>query len=117
MVLRDRIVRIAKVSLEVCEQLIIQAKLSLQRAIRYPPAAAQQGDHLIEHRIKVHYRPSTRASADSASGSHKVIAMERYNSMAVESSARACSRWPVNAYRVPRPRWQWACSGRMPSSS
>src|SRR5881397_3757278 len=28
--------------------------------------------------------------------------------MATDSSARACSRCPVLAYRVPRPRWQQA---------
>src|SRR6266511_2492287 len=83
MILLDRIVRIAKFSPEVCEQLIIQGKLPLQRAIGHPPTAAQQGDHLIEHRIKVHHRPSTRASAASARASQKVIAMARYNSRAV----------------------------------
>ena len=35
--------------------------------------------------------------------------MARYSAMAADSAARACSRWPVVAYRVPRPRWQWAC--------
>ncbi len=29
--------------------------------------------------------------------------------MAVDNSVRACARWPVAAYSVPRPRWQWAC--------
>jgi hypothetical protein len=36
-------------------------------------------------------RPSTCASAVSAGCSQKVISMARYSSMAVESSARACS--------------------------
>ena len=52
-VLRDRKVRIAQFSREVCEQFIVQGKLSLQGAIGHPPAAAQQGDHLIEHRAYV----------------------------------------------------------------
>src|SRR5215475_6143660 len=60
---------------------------------------------------------STCASATSACGSQNVISMARYISIAVDSSARAGSRWPVLAYSVPRPRWQWAWSGRMPSSS
>jgi type I restriction enzyme R subunit len=32
-------------------------------------------DHLIEHRIKVHHRPSTCASAASAWGSQKVMSI------------------------------------------
>ena len=32
--------------------------------------------------------------------------MARYISRAVVSAACACSRWPVVAYSVPRPRWQ-----------
>ena len=47
--------RIAQFSPEVCEQLIIHGKLPLQRAIGHPPAAAQQSDHLIEHRIELHH--------------------------------------------------------------
>jgi hypothetical protein len=35
------------------------------------------------------------ASAASAWGSHKVIAMARYSSVAVDSAARACCCWPV----------------------
>jgi len=40
---------------------------------------------------------ATCASAASAWGSHKVIAMARYISIAVDSSARAFWRWPVVA--------------------
>ena len=54
---------------------------------------------------------STCASAASVSGSQKVISISRYISIAVDSAVRACSRWPVAAYSVPRPRWQCACSG------
>src|SRR5215211_4295471 len=97
MILLDRIVRIAQFSREVCEQLIIQGKLSLQRPIGYPPAAAQQGDHLIEHRIEIHHRPSTCASAASAWGSQNVMSMARYHSMAVDNSGCACSRQPIFA--------------------
>ena len=45
-----------------------------------------------------------RANAASASGSQKVMSMARYSAMAVERAVRACSRWPVVAYRVPSPR-------------
>jgi hypothetical protein len=41
--------------------------------------------------LVVHHRPSTCSSAASAWGSQKVISMARYSSMAVDSSARACS--------------------------
>ena len=37
----------------------------------------------------VHHCPSTCASAASAWGSQKVISMDRYNSMAADSSVRA----------------------------
>lgn len=47
-----------------------------------------------------------RASAASAWGSQNVISLARYNSVAVDSAARACCRWPVLVYRVPRPRWR-----------
>src|SRR5215813_11326373 len=47
---------------------------------------------------------STCASAASAWGSQKVMSMARYSAMAADNSAQACSRWPVVAYRAPRPR-------------
>ena len=54
------------------------------------------------------YYPSTWASATSVWGSQNVIDISRYIFIAVDSSARACSRWPVVAYNVPKLRWQWA---------
>jgi hypothetical protein len=63
------------------------------------------------------YYPSTYASAASARGSQNVISIARYNSMATDSSARACSGRPNCVYRMPRPQWQWAWSGRIPSAS
>ncbi len=71
-----------------------RCELALQRPIGHPPSLLEQLDDLVEHRIKVHHRPSTCASAASAWGSQKVMSMARYSSMAVDSSARACSRWP-----------------------
>jgi hypothetical protein len=41
MILLDRMVRMAQLKREVCEQLIVRGKLSLQRVIRHPSAAAQ----------------------------------------------------------------------------
>jgi len=61
--------------------------------------------------------PSTCASVASVRGSQNVIAMARYSAMAAASFVRACSQRPVVVYRVPRPAWQWAIRGRMPSSS
>src|SRR5215510_65177 len=63
-----------------------------------------------------HYA-TTWASAASVWGSQNVISIDWYISMAVDNSVRASSRWPVAAYRVPRPWWQWAWRWRMPSSS
>src|SRR4029450_8310878 len=106
MIFLNRIVSIAKFSLEVCEQLIIQGKLSLQRSIGHPSSAADEVDHLIEHRVEVHYHPSTCASAASACGSQNVISMARYRSMAAAMAVRACSARPVWPYSRPRSRWQ-----------
>jgi hypothetical protein len=72
-----------------------------------------QRSRMVLHRG---HRASVCASAVSAWGSQKVIAMVRYSSMAVESSRRACSCWPSVPYNIPGPRWQWAWRGRMPSS-
>src|SRR5207237_5088848 len=49
--------------------------------------------------------PSTCASTASAWSSQKVISIDWYIAIAVANAARACSRWPVMAYSVPRPRW------------
>ena len=87
---------------------VIQVKLSLERPVGDPSTALQQLDDLVDHRKEVHHRPSTCASAASASGSQRVIAIDWYNAMAAANPVRASSRWPVAAYRVPRPRWQWA---------
>ena len=37
--------------------------------------------------------------------------MARYNSIAADRAARACSPRPIWQYSRPRPRWQWAASG------
>src|SRR5262245_47851848 len=103
--------------LQVGEIVVLQTKLALKGPIGHATVPAEELDDLFQHRIKVHHRPSICASAASAWGSQKVMSMLRYSSMAVDSSARACSRGPIVAYKVPRPRWQCAWSGRMPSSS
>jgi hypothetical protein len=41
--------------------------------------ALEERDDLIKHDIKVHHRPSTCASAASAWGGQKVVAMVRYH--------------------------------------
>ena len=53
------------------------------------------GTRRCQNRIRVHYCPSTCASAASVWGSQKVMSMARYISMAVDRAARACSRRPV----------------------
>ena len=40
--------------LEVRKGFVIELELPLERAIGYPPPLAQEGDHLIHHRHKVH---------------------------------------------------------------
>src|SRR4030095_9476582 len=67
--------------------------------------------------VIVPYHVSTWASVASVSGSQNVMSMNQDISMGVESAVQAGSRWPVAAYSMPRPRWQWAWSGRMPSAS
>lgn len=61
-------------------------------------------------------RPATCASAASVSGSQKVISIAWYSLRAAEHLTCACSRGPVMADSVPRPRWQWAMRGRLPSA-
>src|SRR5882724_6455492 len=92
-------------------------ELAFEGAIGDSPTLVEEFQHVVEQRVKVHHHPSTCASSASAWGSQKVMSMARYSSMAVDNSARASARHPILAYSVPRPRWQWATSGRMPSSS
>src|SRR5215813_10811263 len=106
-----------EVSFQVFKGLIIE----LQPALEYPIGNAllllQQRQHLGQDRIVVHHRSSTCASTASAWGSQNVMSIDWYISMAVVNAVQTCSRWPVMTYNVPRPRWQCAWSGRMPSSS
>src|SRR5262249_52845920 len=106
-----------QVVFEVFQGLVIELQPALEDPIGHALLLLQQREHLGQDSLVVHYRPSTCASAASVSGSQKVMSMAWYISMAVDNAVRACSRWPVAAYSVPRPRWQWAWSGRMPSSS
>jgi len=93
-------------------------------AIVLPPAPAWSSRSVSAHPVFLRQRhppcldrSSPCATATAACGSQHVIAMARYIAIAVERSARACSRWPVMPYSVPRPRWPWAWSGRLPRSS
>ena len=88
----------------------------LSREALFPGLPLAKGKHFASMAIDP-YCLSTCASAASVCGSQNVISMSRYSAMAVDSAVRACSRWPVCAYSVPRPRWQCAWSGRMPSAS
>src|SRR5262245_18165236 len=65
----------------------------------------------------LHGTLSTCASSASACGSQKVISMSRYRAMAVARAVRAGAPRSVWPYSRPSPWWQWAWSGRMPSSS
>jgi hypothetical protein len=50
--------REAEFLLEGLEVRVIECELHLERPIRDPTALAQQREHLIHHRLKVHKRPS-----------------------------------------------------------
>ena len=63
----------------------------------------EEGANLCHMAVSFSY-PSTCATAASAWVSQKVMSMARYSTMAADSPVRACSRWPVAAYSVPRPR-------------
>jgi len=64
--------------------------------------------------LSYRHRASTCARIVSVSGSQNVMSIDVYISIAVDSSARASSHWPVAAYSLPRPRWQCAWSGPYP---
>src|SRR5262249_38907597 len=109
--------RIDEVFFERFQCVVIELKAQFEDPIGQTLFPLQEIEHLCQDSIVVHQRPSTCASAASVCGSQKIISIDRYISMAVDNSVRACSRWPVVAYSMPRPRWQWVCSGRIPSSS
>src|SRR5262245_59121524 len=69
----------------------------------YPMEKPQEGKNPSQESVIVHHSHSTCVKADSAVGSQKVMSMARYNSMAVESAARANSSRPVWRYSVTRP--------------
>src|SRR6516162_1077902 len=89
-------------------QSLIQLEPALKHPIGHALLLLEERDHVGADSIVVHQRPSTCASAASVCGSQNVMSMARYSAMAVDSAVRACSRWPVVAYSMPRPRWQWA---------
>src|SRR5262245_4389128 len=59
----------------------------------------------------------TYANDVSIWGNQNVMSRARDSAMVADSAVRAYSCWLVLAYRLPRPRWQCAWSGRMPSAS
>src|SRR4029453_5648754 len=77
--------------------LVIQLELKLQRAVGDPSSLSEERQDLVEHCVKIHHRPSTCASAASASGSQKVMSMVRYSLIAGSSSARASAWRPIVA--------------------
>src|SRR5215475_6681634 len=65
-------------------------ELDLERSIGQPASLLEELDNLVDHLIEVHHRPSTCASTASVSGSHNVISISRYMSIAADNAARAC---------------------------
>jgi Protein of unknown function (DUF1214) len=55
-------------------------------------------------------------SAAFASSNQKLMPILRYIVIAVAKCSSPCARSPMRWWSEPRPRWQWAMSGRMPSS-
>jgi hypothetical protein len=70
----------------------------LKGPIGHSTTTAKEVYDLIKHRIKVHHRPSTCASAASASGRQKVISTDWDIAIAVVSAARAAMQRPLLAY-------------------
>src|SRR5512132_4132184 len=108
---------IDQVFLERFEGVVIELQPEFEDAIGEALVLLEERNDLLEDGVIVHHRPSTCASAASACGSQEAISIARYNSTAVDNSRCACSCWPIFAYKVPSPRWQWATSGRMPCAS
>src|SRR5262249_18492053 len=77
--------------LHVCAIVVIQTTLALKGRRGHATVSVAEVDDIIQHRIKVPHRPSTCASATSACGGQKVIAMVRHRLMATDSLVRACS--------------------------
>ena len=63
----------------------------------------KEGKYICQDGLIVPHCLSICTSAASVWGSHKVISIVRYISIAVDNSARACSRWLMAAYSAPRP--------------
>ena len=59
---------------------------------------------------------ATQANADSAFSSQNPMSISRYMALAVMRCWCACTWSPLRRYSLPRPRWQWATSGRISSS-
>src|SRR5262249_36118967 len=64
------------------------------------------------------YGPQAGPPASASTCSHQnCMSIPRYIVIAVVKCSRACSRLPARRASLPRPRWQWATSGRMPRGS
>src|SRR5262249_214642 len=76
-----------QVAFEGFQVVVIELKLELESTIRDTALALQQIDDLRTEGREVHQRPSTCASAAPVWGSQKVMSIDVYISMAVDSSA------------------------------
>jgi hypothetical protein len=64
-----------KFGFQIIDVVVIQIELPLESPVGHPSMALQQRDHLFQHFVKGHGRPSTHASPASAWGSQKVMSM------------------------------------------
>src|SRR4029434_4761007 len=85
-------------SVHIFKVLVIHIEGSLQRPVCYPPMALQQGDHLLEHLIEGHHRPSTWASVASAWGRQQGLSMAWSRVMAGTTAAWAPAREHIVVY-------------------
>jgi hypothetical protein len=65
--------------LQIVEDVVVQVELAFEGAIGDPAPPSEEFLDVVEQRVEVHHRPPTCASAASAWGSQKVIAMARYS--------------------------------------
>ena len=86
---------VEKFVLQGLKRLVVQFELELEYSVGQPASLLEELHNLIEYLIKFHHRFSTSANAAFVSGNQNVISISRYISIAVDSSARACSGCPV----------------------
>src|SRR5262249_46527097 len=92
MVIHCQLLSVNEFVLQGFHALIAQVKLHLEGSIGHPSSLLEKVDHIVEYRVKVHYRPSSNSSNKALASFKSAVSKPSVNQLYTRAS-RSWASW------------------------